>query len=497
VAEINNLADKYDPKACKHHPLPSSLSSFGYLNYNGEVYIGDVFGVPDSVTSHSIVFAVTNDKAIITVSAELHRDSLAEIQLDLYKKSQVDSAGAQMPIIFGTVTDGAGGEKTKAFLTGQIGDKDQSNEYELRFKVKGLELSQDQPGGSKGWDKASCFPVRLDLAVVSFARILLHIPKNCPPVSQLPPTSNKLVLSDNGIHHRSPDSKPYVFVFKNERTWKPFKRAVWSQTIDVPTRLHRFARFFTRLSFRFVTGPFQVLLELFDVGETPSVDALRPSCRMGCMGGTPIYNGMMLDHAMPSGFTYKVWVLAGEPMYIDDVNTQCMEFDLEFHVKFEPRLTPFELGPQAWMCANSRLPRAIVQKDALQTEDLGTGTIQGRNIRIRDLFGFPPDEDTALSHKISLEVTENSLFRFSAYKGSSIGVRVSFTSAIDLTDAVCKTVHMSGISSRQTVFCTLKPGKYTLNLFAEYPLGGLHPCDSFFLQLALKPVALIKQRVRM
>jgi hypothetical protein len=35
VAEINNLADKYDPKACKHHPLPSSLSSFGYLNYNG------------------------------------------------------------------------------------------------------------------------------------------------------------------------------------------------------------------------------------------------------------------------------------------------------------------------------------------------------------------------------------------------------------------------------------------------------------------------------
>ncbi len=46
---------------------------------------------------------------------------------------------------------------------------------------------------------------------------------------------------------------------------------------------------------------------------------------------------------------------------------------------------------------------------------------------------------------------------------------------------------------RQTVFCTLKPGKYTLNLFAEYPLGGLHPCDSFFLQLALKPVALIKQ----
>merc|ERR1719230_357825 len=55
---------------------------------------------------------------------------------------------------------------------------------------------------------------------------------------------------------------------------------------------------------------------------------------------------------------------------------------------------------------------------------------------------------------------------------------------------MCQAVKHPGPVPRQTIFCKLDPGTYTLTVFADYPLGGLHPCSDFFAQVAIRPLAL-------
>ncbi|CAE7774517.1 unnamed protein product, partial [Symbiodinium microadriaticum] len=67
---------------------------------------------------------------------------------------------------------------------------------------------------------------------------------------------------------------------------------------------------------------------------------------MGCLGGVPVHNGQVVDHAMPTGFRYKLWLLAasmGEwADALPDTARHCLEFDFEYSVQFETKLTPFE-----------------------------------------------------------------------------------------------------------------------------------------------------------
>ena len=62
------------------------------------------------------------------------------------------------------------------------------------------------------------------------------------------------------------------------------------------------------------------------------------------------------------------------------------------------------------------------------------------------------------------------------------------------TNSACKPVKHPGHSNsrpKYSLFCRLNPGKYTLKFFAYYTLGGLHPCQYFQAQFALKPLALV------
>ncbi|CEM11840.1 unnamed protein product [Vitrella brassicaformis CCMP3155] len=490
-AELNQAAEKYNPKSCKYHPIPSTFDSIGYLQYNGEVYLGDVFGIPDDVHEHTLAFKVKK-RSIITASVEVHRDSLAEVKVDLYKGSENHVSGEYAkPVLWGTQMPGAGGDNAKCYLTGDIDNK--GEDYRLVFKIT-ADLAQDEPGADARWRKSSCFPVRVDITVVAIWRMPYHIPSSCPGTSGLPVKREKITLDDKGFHDSNPPSKPYVYVFTHDRVWNPFKREVWSLVVDVPPRLHRFVRFFLRSTFRFISGPFQILIELFDLNTTPDETATEPSCQMGCIGATPIYNGQVMDHAMPSGFTYKLWLLAGEPMYLSDSKTHCMEFDLEVDIKYESKLTPFEVGPQSWMCTNARLPAKIVQSDSHNTDDLEVGTIEGRALHIRDWFGFPPDELEEMKHVVTLDVREPSLFRVTTHK-SSVDLRIILTTLDAPPRVIAPPVrmHALGGTNDQTIHTPLPPGKYGLGFFADYPLGGLHPCDGFFVQVALKPVELVKQ----
>lgn len=49
---------------------------------------------------------------------------------------------------------------------------------------------------------------------------------------------------------------------------------------------------------------------MFDEKSVPDATATKPECLLGCMGGTPTYNGQLFDHAMPTGKTHNKLPLA-------------------------------------------------------------------------------------------------------------------------------------------------------------------------------------------
>ncbi|CDI83216.1 hypothetical protein, conserved [Eimeria acervulina] len=343
------LHEKYSPPNCKYHPLPFSLNSFSLLSNNGEIILSDVFGLPGACEEeeHHLRFSlpphVKDGRTVLSVSLDLHRDSFVEFKyIELYrqpkqnalpiplKHSQADAAKleerrrtAQQTA---TILEGAGGAKTRAVLSAPITDPEGAFLYYL-------------------------------------------------------------TLADEGLSFESPVETPFVLNFAGEEPWKPFTRAVFQTAVRVPPRLHRFVRIYMRVSFRFVSGPFQLLLELFDEETPPDAAATQPACVLGCLGGTPTYNGQLFDHAMPTGYIYKLWLLVGDPMYFDNKNTQCMQFDFEYSLKFESRMTPFEVTTHSWMCPFARLPGLIVQlkkdaEDAIISDELGV--IKMHSIDLKD-----------------------------------------------------------------------------------------------------------------
>eukprot|EP00746_Dinoflagellata_sp_MGD_P074024 gnl/MRDRNA2_/MRDRNA2_29958_c0_seq1.p1 gnl/MRDRNA2_/MRDRNA2_29958_c0~~gnl/MRDRNA2_/MRDRNA2_29958_c0_seq1.p1 ORF type:complete len:1710 (+),score=336.57 gnl/MRDRNA2_/MRDRNA2_29958_c0_seq1:304-5130(+) len=206
---------------------------------------------------------------------------------------------------------------------------------------------------------------------------------------------------------------------------------------------------------------------------------------------------------MPTGFKYKVWLLASNPMEWTSIlpgkSRHCIEFDFEYVIKYEEKLTPFEVGPSAWLCEYSRLPTKIMQvKDMRENSKWKdeSQTVYGRTIWVRDRFGFPPDEISDMEHTIEVTVTEASIFRATTHHSDSVDVHVALTATNDVTQRLCKTLKHPGPVPRQTIFCRLDAGTYHLKFFADYPLGGLHPCSDFFAQISLKPTALIGSNIK-
>ncbi|CDJ37316.1 hypothetical protein, conserved [Eimeria tenella] len=92
-----SLHEKYSPPNCKYHPLPSSLDSFGLLNNNGELTVSDVFGLPGTsereefLISFTIPAAAQDGHSVLSLSADLHRDSFVEFKyLEVYRHPKQD-----------------------------------------------------------------------------------------------------------------------------------------------------------------------------------------------------------------------------------------------------------------------------------------------------------------------------------------------------------------------------------------------------------------------
>eukprot|EP00931_Biecheleriopsis_adriatica_P047865 TRINITY_DN27623_c0_g1_i1.p1 TRINITY_DN27623_c0_g1~~TRINITY_DN27623_c0_g1_i1.p1 ORF type:complete len:1920 (-),score=347.57 TRINITY_DN27623_c0_g1_i1:48-5807(-) len=488
------LLMQYEVKACKHTLMPTSLESRAYTTYTGEVHVHDVFGLPSTIKRHVLQFSVSSD-SLLTLQAEVHRDTPATLAIDVYRRGDSSKNGKR--ILLGKNMLGAGGEDTKAFLHGMLrADKDR--DVDIVFNLVSVEVASSQVDSKVS--EAKCWPVRLDLTVVPTSRAAMHVPLACPSQDRLPPPmggkANQVLVLDGKTFLPMSGDQHYSFSFADERPWGDFKKSLWSSTLEVPPRLHRFVRFFLRTSFRFASGPLQLAIELFDLKDTPDGDAEYPKCAMGCLGGVPVHNGQVVDHAMPTGFRYKLWLLAasmGEwTDAIAEKGRQCLEFDFEYSVQFEQKLTPFELGPSAWMCEFSRLPSQIIQSATqLNPEKLGHDgeSVYGRSIWIRDRFGMPPTEVEDMEHRISLDISEPCTFRATTHHSDGVDIHMRLTRP-QVEEQICKTSKHPGPVPRQTIFCLLEPGSYTLTFFAEYPLGGLHPCSDFFAQVALRPTAL-------
>ncbi|KFG61760.1 putative transmembrane protein, partial [Toxoplasma gondii RUB] len=522
------LEEKYTPRNCKYRPLPKSLNEFAYLSYNGEITLGDVFGLPASSIHHEqrLSFSIASEgasassrRAILSVSVEMHRDSVAEFNhLELYRRRRgekphpalsaseaaaaADGAGAmlsavrrQQAVAVGKRVEGAGGPRTKVVLSAALSDDDGDTVFDLVFSFRDSRgrtpLADGETVGHS--PLLPCFPVRVDLSVVPVERMPLHIPSNCPAQSALPKSGEVFTLGETPLVLSSPPEHPFVFVFRGIPSWTPYSLPVWNMSVDVPRRLHRFARFFFRLSFRFLSGPLQLLLELFDEKSQPDPSASGPQCLLGCMGATPTYNGQLFDHAMPTGFLYKVWILAGEPMFLEDHATQCMQFDLEYRVNYETRLTPFEVGHHSWMCRFARLPTAIFQRQE-GARDGPVGTVYARSFDFKDWVGFPPDEVAEMVHLVRLQITEPSDIAVSLYQANlRLRTTLSAGDAETLAELCGEKILGDNDSGMVLLHCRVPPGTYHLVLFAEYPLGGLPPCDGFYMHLTIKPLALLNQ----
>ena len=64
-----------------------------------------------------------------------------------------------------------------------------------------------------------------------------------------------------------------------------FTEKVWSVTISVPPRLHRFARFYYKVNFRFGSLPLALLLEQYS-SPSSTVNQALPDCEKNqCYGG--------------------------------------------------------------------------------------------------------------------------------------------------------------------------------------------------------------------
>eukprot|EP00918_Siedleckia_nematoides_P076677 GHVU01167585.1.p1 GENE.GHVU01167585.1~~GHVU01167585.1.p1 ORF type:complete len:298 (+),score=63.86 GHVU01167585.1:128-895(+) len=238
-----------------------------------------------------------------------------------------------------------------------------------------------------------------------------------------------------------------------------------------------------------------------------------PNCLEGCVGAAPTYNGQVLDHAMPSGFVYKLWLLVGEPMHYNEVETQCVQFDFDYTITFEQRESSYQLLEHSYNCARARLPRRLVQRRSDFTEDQPVGSVQGRVIELRDRYQFPAESGGTILHKLNIEVGEPSVIRVTTYQ-ATMDIRLMLTTQAgepkdddddnnnggdnekkkSTVEVACKSVRLDvGKHAHEYIHCELPPASYTLTIVGDYSLGGIAPCDYFYLQLALWPIELLKK----
>eukprot|EP00397_Hematodinium_sp_SG-2012_P000348 GEMP01000348.1.p1 GENE.GEMP01000348.1~~GEMP01000348.1.p1 ORF type:complete len:2079 (+),score=363.61 GEMP01000348.1:79-6315(+) len=492
--EYDSLEEKYFPKGCRFHVLPKFIE--GYLDRTGETYIGDVFGISTSLKRYTVDLQVQKS-TLLTLAAELHRDTVATLKTrvlitDAFGGSEQTVAGGVGGSIYGS-----GGAGARSYL-----------QVVLQPRVK-YKVSFDLDSTEARTSAETCVAIRVDLEIIPFERAWLSWPSSCIPKS-VPDAAfgSTTTLSSDPLKlapRLTPDERPYSISLRDgqfvvrDRVSGPAvpgkvqQVAVWSTVIIAPPRMHRFVRFTSQLSFRLSSGPMSLVIELFDLKRDVSETSL-PTCDMGCIGGVPVYNGLVLDHAMPTGFKYKLWLIATVPIaeWQKDVprNSRCVEFDFSYNIAYEEKTTPYEVGIHAWNCRGASVPSRIEQNTDVNGAT-GSGVVQGRSIHIRDRFVFSTRNASDMEEEIEIVITEISLIRISTHESLEVDLHILLTDPDGKT--VCRHVkHPGSLTPRYTIFCKLDAGHYKLKVFGDYALGGLHPCAEFVMQIAIKPVSLVK-----
>lgn len=484
---------------------------------------------------------------------------------------------------------GTGGSSSRKLYQSALdgSESDQGTLYTIVFTIQttGNDAADVTDGGAEGSmatvDQA-CLPARLDISLVPVSEQLLHWPVLCPTAPLDPPSvstrgllsyiagnagdANRATLGDTPIALESrqeqtakqtlPDGTkstlpaPYTFLLDPKEmntagaNMSPeFVRTVWSSTIIVPRRKNRFARVYVHINFRFATVPLLLVLERYNLEDAVPQDvtssstsplsldtfARLPSCEKKCFGGATVHNGQVLDHAVPSGFQYKIWLIASNVHRNWDLNAGgsagadaaakktggqlagafgsaakgwgagwlgstgaaqfCVEYDMFYKISYEAKLASFELGQHdALSCRQARLPDKLVQENAVHA-DTQLNHVAGRHINLRDFYGFPKNSLREMEHSVKIVATEESLFRLSLYQTSasaSVFAKLYSGATTESGEEFCKG---SRRKKSYVIGCRLDKGTYNLIFYSFLTLGGVHPCQYFQMQLTLKPMA--------
>ncbi|CAL1130539.1 unnamed protein product [Cladocopium goreaui] len=177
-----------------------------------------------------------------------------ELEKDVFETMKRLAKEHSMMILMVTHRVTLAEQSDQAFLHGLLSGKD--HQVDIVFDLVSMDVVSSQVDSKVS--EAKCWPVRIDLTAVPVARAALHWPSVCPSEDRLPKPigSNAVVLGDRGLEF-SGGASHFAYRFAEERPWTAFQKPLWSSTLEVPPRLHRFVRFFMRVSFRFASGPLQ------------------------------------------------------------------------------------------------------------------------------------------------------------------------------------------------------------------------------------------------
>ncbi|CAK0843201.1 unnamed protein product [Prorocentrum cordatum] len=383
-SDLAPAMETYAPKSCKFNLLPSSLRPRAYTAVAGEARIHGVFGAPPTVERHAAQLDLPTP-GLLTAQAE------------------VGSSNGR--VLFGENLPVAGGEETKAFLRGQVGDKEM--EIALLFELLSAEVGVSQVDALIA--ETTCWPARVDLTFIPLPRAPLHWPLSRPQQNSMPPP---IAPGFGGGQVLTPPDKGLELT-----PWGDFDRSIWSATVEAPPRIHRFARFYARATYHFASGPLQLALELYDLEDTPDGAALGPKCALGCLGGAPAFNGQVVDRAVPAGFRYRLRPLAASmPEWtaaVPERGRRCTEFDYR-SIAFESRVAPFEVGPSARLCEHSRLPGRAVQSPRISADKLADN---GEVVSCRGIWV------ANVEHEVILEVAEACISRATTHHLDGMALR--------------------------------------------------------------------------
>ncbi|CAJ1390744.1 unnamed protein product, partial [Effrenium voratum] len=229
--------------------------------------------------------------------------------------------------------------------------------------------------------------------------------------------------------------------------------------------------------------------------ELDTSDAPEPRCKRRCFTGTAITLGQVVQRVLPP-VAFALWILS------DDhdasgiaIGGHCANYDFEMRVGMTApeRIAQEFLGPPALLCEGGAWPPRLEQvAEGYQiVPEVGSGLpLRQRRFALRDLLDLAPARDSSLE----IQVAEVSAFRLTTHMPTVPARPVLVPGRRQEAWAnvprafTTRRIPAAGREFRHSISAELPPGEYTLIFVMEMATGGLKPCASVLLNLALEPL---------